>query len=101
MRPLDDRYTGYATENVTPITALDKVSIDELWDELTARLHHHNEYGPSGCPRCRRREAEQAEARRLETWASDDPAYRVIRADDEPAIRDALAVVDRMAANNE
>jgi transposase len=42
---------------------MDQVTIDELWDELTARLHHHNEYGPSGCPRCRRREAELVAAR--------------------------------------
>jgi hypothetical protein len=60
---MDDRLTGYATGNVTPITSMDQVTIDELWDELTARLHHHNEYGPSGCPRCRRREAELVAAR--------------------------------------
>ena len=49
----DDRLTGYATENVVPITALDQQTIDALWDELTASLHGHDGYGKAGCSRCR------------------------------------------------
>lgn len=62
-RRLTDRVTGYATENVTPITALEQGTIDALWDELTASLHGHNEYGPMGCALCRHREAERVSRR--------------------------------------
>lgn len=57
----DDRRTGYATENVTPITALEQSTIEALWGEVTASLHSHDASGPSGCPICR--DAERVSAR--------------------------------------
>jgi hypothetical protein len=59
----DDRLTGYATENVEPITALDREAIEAMWAATMPGLHQHNAYGWAGCPVCRRMAAERVSAR--------------------------------------
>lgn len=45
----DDRLTGYATENVVPITALDRETIDALWAELRKSLHPEDDERTEDC----------------------------------------------------
>lgn len=54
----DDARTGYATENVINITALDKANLDALLAELPRTQHEHGPYGWRGCTSCRHLYAE-------------------------------------------
>lgn len=60
----DDYYTGYATENVVPVSD-DEAEAMASWVEahLWAEHHVHNGYGWAGCARCRHREAERVSRR--------------------------------------
>lgn len=59
----DDRYTGYATENVTELEPEDVATLTTLYHALIP----HSEYGTPGCALCRHLEAHRVSKRFPET----------------------------------